>query len=80
MWVRSGRGYGLCSSVSLWLGQRIAVCRRGIKAQRKIFCSTLPTQFSEEPRKIMVSIRYNLSHPDISCIMLQVDGIYIDIF
>jgi hypothetical protein len=49
MWVRSGREYGLCSTASLWLGQCIAFCRRGIKAQRKIFCSTLPIQFSEEP-------------------------------
>jgi len=34
MWVRSGREYGLCSSVSLWLGQCIAVHHRGEKIQR----------------------------------------------
>ena len=28
IWVRSGREYGLCSSMSLWLGQSIAVHHR----------------------------------------------------
>jgi len=34
MWVSSGKEYGLCSSVSLWLGQSIAVHHRVTETQR----------------------------------------------
>jgi len=48
MWVRSGREYGLCSSMSLWLGQSIAVHHRGTETQR-IHDSSSPMPNSEEP-------------------------------
>ena len=48
MWVRPSREYGLCSSVSLWLGHNIAVHHRGEKIQR-ITESSSPIANSEEP-------------------------------
>ena len=48
MWVSSGREYGFCSSVSLWLGQCIAVHHRGTETQRTSDSSS-PIQNSEEP-------------------------------
>ena len=48
MWGNSRREYGLCSSVSLWLGQSIAFHHRGKKIQR-ISDSGSPIQNSEEP-------------------------------
>jgi len=48
MWVSPGREYGLCSSVSLWLGQSIAFHHIGEKIQR-ISDSSSPITNSEEP-------------------------------
>jgi len=48
MWVRSGKEYSLCSSVSLWLGQSIAVHHRGTETQR-ICDSGSPILDSEQP-------------------------------
>ena len=52
MWVSPGREYGLCSSVSLWLGQSIAVHHRGTETQR-ISDSSSPMLNSEEPKDLL---------------------------
>ena len=52
MGVNSGREQGLCFSVSLWLGQSIAVPHRGTET-RRISNSSSPIPNGEEPRKLL---------------------------